>query len=378
MGEFFKIISKQNDCKARAGVINLDNCQIKTPLFMPVGTQGAVKAIDQKTIKRIGFEVILSNAYHLYLRPGLDVLKEFGGLHNFINWDGGILTDSGGYQIYSLKDLRKLTDDGVHFKSHIDGSKHFLTPEKVIDIQKIIGSDFVMVLDECLDYPADFHSAKRAADLSFYWAEKSIKYFQDTHYEYKNQFIFAICQGGMYPDLRTEYISKITQLDFDGFAIGGLSVGEPAEIMYEMVDISTNQLPYDKPRYLMGVGTPENILEAIDLGIDMFDCVLPTRNARNGQLFTTKGKINIRNSKYKFSKEPIDEELDSEVSNYYTLGYLRHLFLSKEILALQIATHQNLAFYHWLVKTAREKILEGRYRQWKNYTLEKVNNFIDL
>lgn len=344
---------------------------------MPVGTQGAVKAIDQNTINKIGFEVILSNAYHLYLRPGLDVLKEFGGLHNFMNWDGGILTDSGGYQIYSLKELRKLTDEGVYFKSHIDGSKHFLTPEKVIDIQKIIGSDFIMILDECLDYPSDYQSAKRAADLSFYWAQRSIKYFQEKHNEYNKQFIFAICQGGMFPDLRTEYISKITDLDFDAFAIGGLSVGEPAEIMYEMIDISTNQLPTEKLRYLMGVGTPENILEAIDLGIDMFDCVLPTRNARNGQLFTTKGKINIRNSKYKYSKEPLDEELDSDVSKYYTLGYLRHLFLSREILALQIATHQNLAFYHWLIKTAREKILEGRYRLWKNKILGKINNFVD-
>lgn len=377
MAKFFEVISNQKHSKARAGIINLNNCQIKTPFFMPVGTQGAVKAIDQNTINKIGFEVILSNAYHLYLRPGLDVLKEFGGLHNFMNWDGGILTDSGGYQIYSLKELRKLTDEGVYFKSHIDGSKHFLTPEKVIDIQKIIGSDFIMILDECLDYPSDYQSAKRAADLSFYWAQRSIKYFQEKHNEYNKQFIFAICQGGMFPDLRTEYISKITDLDFDAFAIGGLSVGEPAEIMYEMIDISTNQLPTEKLRYLMGVGTPENILEAIDLGIDMFDCVLPTRNARNGQLFTTKGKINIRNSKYKYSKEPLDEELDSDVSKYYTLGYLRHLFLSREILALQIATHQNLAFYHWLIKTAREKILEGRYRLWKNKILGKINNFVD-
>lgn len=377
MAKFFEVISNQKHSKARAGIINLNNCQIKTPFFMPVGTQGAVKAIDQNTINKIGFEVILSNAYHLYLRPGLDVLKEFGGLHNFMNWDGGILTDSGGYQIYSLKELRKLTDEGVYFKSHIDGSKHFLTPEKVIDIQKIIGSDFIMILDECLDYPSDYQSAKRAADLSFYWAQRSIKYFQEKHNEYNKQFIFAICQGGMFPDLRTEYISKITDLDFDAFAIGGLSVGEPAEIMYEMIDISTNQLPTEKLRYLMGVGTPENILEAIDLGIDMFDCVLPTRNARNGQLFTTKGKINIRNSKYKYSKEPLDEELDSDVSKYYTLGYLRHLFLSREILALQIATHQNLAFYHWLIKTAREKILEGRYRLWKNKISGKINNFVD-
>ncbi|MCX7737095.1 MAG: tRNA guanosine(34) transglycosylase Tgt [Candidatus Kapabacteria bacterium] len=377
MADFFKILATQQDCKARAGVIKLDNLQINTPFFMPVGTQGAVKAIDHKTIKRIGFEVILSNAYHLYLRPGLEVLTEFGGLHNFMNWDGGILTDSGGYQIYSLKELRKLTDDGVHFSSHIDGSKHFLTPEKVIDIQRIIGSDFMMILDECLDYPSDFQAAKRAADLSFNWAERSINYFRATQNDYKKQFIFAICQGGMFPELRTEYISKIINLDFDSFAIGGLSVGEPAEMMYEIVDISTNFLPYNKLRYLMGVGTPENILEAIDLGIDMFDCVLPTRNARNGQLFTTNGKINIRNAKYKFSKEPIDEALDSEISQYYTLGYLRHLFLSKEILALQIATHQNLAFYHWLLKTAREKILDGSYRQWKNYILNKLNNFIE-
>lgn len=377
MGKLFTLLAQQKDCKARAGTINIDNLEIKTPFFMPVGTQGAIKAIDQNTLRKIGFEVILSNAYHLYLRPGLEVLKEFGGLHNFMNWDRGILTDSGGYQIYSLKDLRKLTEEGVYFKSHIDGSKHFLTPEKVIDIQRIIGSDFVMILDECIDYPSDYHIVKKAADLSFNWAERSINYFRSTQDGYIKQFIFAICQGGMYPNLRLDFLSKICELDFDAYAIGGLSVGEPAELMYEVVDLSTNKLPDDKPRYLMGVGTPENILEAINLGVDMFDCVIPTRNARNGQLFTTKGKINIRNTKYKFSKDPIDDELVSEVSQQYTLGYLRHLFLSKEILALQIATHQNLAFYQWLLKTAREKILEGSYRHWKNYILNKLNNFID-
>lgn len=345
---------------------------------MPVGTQGAVKAIDQNTIKRIGFDVILSNAYHLYLRPGIEVLESFGGLHIFMNWQGGILTDSGGYQIYSLKDLRKLTDEGVHFKSHIDGSNHFLTPEKVIDIQRIIGSDFMMVLDECLVYPSDYNSAIRAADLSYRWAERSLSHFYNTQSEYKKQFLFVIGQGGMFKDLRLDFISKVKSMNFDGYAIGGLSVGEPADMMYDIVNISTDELPVEKPRYLMGVGTPENILMAIESGIDMFDCVLPTRNARNGQLFTTKGKINIRNSKYRTSKEPIDVGLNSEVSQYYTLGYLRHLFLSKEILGLQIATHQNLAFYHWLLKTSREKILDGSYRQWKNDILKELNNFIDI
>jgi len=374
----FEVEKKCSDCKARAGVIKTDRQEIKTPVFMPVGTVGTVKAIEQRELAEIGFDIILGNTYHLYLRPGTDVIKSFEGLHKFINWDGNILTDSGGYQVFSLQELRKISEQGVEFSSHIDGSKHLFTPENVIDIQRILGSDIMMVLDECTDYPTNYDTAKESMELSLKWAKRAKIQFSDTEPLYgKNQFLFGIGQGSMYPDLRRSYIEGMVEIGFDGYAIGGLSVGEPAEIMYNMVDISTDIMPEDKPRYLMGVGTPENILEGIERGIDMFDCVLPTRNARNGQLFTSRGKINIRNAKYKYSKQPIDETINSYADSNFTLGYLRHLFVSDEILGLQLATLHNLSFYKWLMIKAREKILVDDYRQFKSEILLSLHKEIE-
>ncbi|MCX6146543.1 MAG: tRNA guanosine(34) transglycosylase Tgt [Candidatus Kapabacteria bacterium] len=364
---FFTLLAEDKDSKARVGLINTHHGEIPTPIFMPVGTQGTVKSIEQRELVEFDAKIILGNTYHLYLRPGIDVLSHFGGLHKFMNWDRPILTDSGGYQVFSLKENRKLTNEGAEFKSHIDGSKHFFSPEKVIEIQRVIGSDIMMVLDECVPYPAEESYVKKSLELSLHWAERSKKALESIEEKYGyRQFLFGIGQGGMYPNLRKEYINRMVEMDFDGYSLGGLSVGEPAQIMYEMIEISTEILPKDKPRYLMGVGTPANILEAIERGIDMFDCVLPTRNARNGQIFTTRGKVNIRNSKYKFSNELIDEGLETYASQNFTLGYLRHLFVASEILGVQLASQQNIAFYLWLTKTAREKILEGNYRQWKN------------
>ena len=374
MSEFFRLEKEDLQSSARAGVVCTDRGEIKTPVFMPVGTQGSVKAIDQKSLEQIDFEIILGNTYHLYLRPGLDVLKHFGGLHKFMNWSRPILTDSGGFQVFSLKELRKLKGDGVEFRSHIDGSKHFFSPEKVIDIQRIIGSDIMMVLDECADHNSTREQALNSLKLSKEWAKRCKLHLERTEPLYgAKQFLFGIGQGTVFPDLRRAYIDDLLEIDFDGYSIGGLSVGEPAEVMYEITEISTAKLPKDKPRYLMGVGTPDNILECIERGIDMFDCVMPTRNARNGQLFTTRGKVNIRNAKYKYSEEPIDPEIDNYPCNYYTLGYLRHLFMADELLGLQIATHQNLNFFKWLTKTAREKILSGEFKSWKTEFLEKFN-----
>jgi len=364
-----------DDCKARTGHIITAHGIIDTPVFMPVGTQGTVKAIEQRELIELNASVILGNTYHLYLRPGDDVINHFGGLHKFMNWDRPILTDSGGYQVFSLQELRKLTEDGVEFKSHIDGSKHFFSPEKVIDIQKNLGSDIMMVLDECTPYPATKQEALKSMELSEKWAMRSKVHFDKTEdlYGYR-QFLFSIGQGGMFKDLREEYIKKMLDIEFDGFAIGGLSVGEPAEMMYEITDISTDILPEDKPRYLMGVGTPENILEAISLGIDMFDCVLPTRNARNGQLFTTRGKINIRNARYKLCEEAIDEKINCYASKNFSLGYLRHLFFANEILGLQLATLHNLAFYLWLMENARFELTYGNFLKWKKEMLDSLKN----
>lgn len=353
------------DCKARAGTLHTDHGTIPTPIFMPVGTQGTVKAISQRELTEIGAKIILGNTYHLYLRPAEEVLSSFGGLHRFMNWDKPILTDSGGYQVFSLKELRKITENGVTFSSHLDGSKHTFTPERVIEIQRCIGSDIVMPLDECAPHPCDYQYAKNSMELTLRWAVRNKNAFDNSAPRYgHNQMLFAIGQGSVYKDLRAECLGQMTDMNFDGYAIGGLAVGESSDIMYDVVDFSTDRMPKEKPRYLMGVGTPENILTAIGLGIDMFDCVMPTRNARNGTLFTTRGKINIRNAKYKFDENPIDVNIDSYASREFSLGYLRHLFISKEILGLQLATQHNLAFYLWLVRTAREKILSGEYRQW--------------
>jgi queuine tRNA-ribosyltransferase len=344
---------------------------------MPVGTQGTVKALEQRELIELGAQIILGNTYHLYLRPGLDVIKHFKGLHNFINWEKPILTDSGGYQVFSLQDLRKLTEEGVAFKSYIDGSKHFFSPENVVESQRIFGSDFIMVLDECTPYPAEKQDALKSMDLSARWAKRAKTAFVNSESLWGHrQFLFSIGQGSMYKDLRKQYLEQMLEIEFDGYAIGGLSVGEPAEIMYEITDLSTDVLPKEKPRYLMGVGTPENILQSIELGIDMFDCVLPTRNARNGQLFTSKGKINIRNSQYRLSENPIDDTIDSYASKNFSLGYMRHLFMSNEILGLQLATQHNIAFYLWLVRTAREKILAGEFSDWKKKFIEEMKENI--
>lgn len=376
--KFFELKHNAPGTKARAGLLHTGHGTIATPVFMPVGTQGAVKAISPRELVSMKTPIILGNTYHLYLRPGKEVITEFGGLHKFIGWDKAILTDSGGYQIFSLHELRKIKEEGAYFRSHIDGSKHFFSPENVVEYQRILGSDIVMVLDECTPYPCTFEQAKKSMDLSARWAKRCKDAFAASEPLWGHpQFLFGIAQGSMFPELRLDYLERLKEIGFDGYAIGGLSVGEPAEMMYGIVDISTNQLPEDKPRYLMGVGTPENILECIDRGIDMFDCVLPTRNARNGQLFTSRGKINIRNNKYKLSHEVIDEEIDSFASRNYSLGYLRHLFIAGEILALEIATEHNIAFYHWLVRTAREKIASGDFKEWKKEILTKINGFIE-
>lgn len=372
---FFELIKSDDQTKARAGVLNTSRGQIETPIFMPVGTLGSVKAISFNKLKEIGAQIILGNTYHLYLRPGMEVIDKFEGLHNFNTWEKPILTDSGGYQVFSLQDIRKLDEDGVEFSSHIDGSKHYFTPEKVVDIQRNLGSDIMMVLDECVPYPSERSYVEKSIELSLSWAERSkARLLETKDYYFNKQFLFGIGQGGMYKDLRLEYVKRMVDIGFDGYAIGGLSVGEPAEIMYDITDVCTEVMPKNKPRYLMGVGTPENILESIERGVDMFDCVLPTRNARNGQIFTTRGIINIKNAKYKFSKELIDVNLSNGVSEVFSLGYLHHLIKSGEIFGLQIATIQNLSLYLWLVKNARAKILAGEYRQWKGEILSSISS----
>ncbi|OGU56089.1 MAG: tRNA guanosine(34) transglycosylase Tgt [Ignavibacteria bacterium GWF2_33_9] len=369
---FFKLIKEDSTTNARLGELHTDHGIIPTPIFMPVGTQGTVKAVQQRELVEFDAKIILGNTYHLYLRPGMEVLNHFGGLHKFMNWDRPILTDSGGYQVFSLSPLRKLTREGAKFKSHIDGSSHIFTPENVVDIQRTIGSDIMMVLDECAPYPAERKYIEKSIDLSLHWAERARKHFLNTspYYEHR-QFQFGIGQGGVFEDYRKQYIEKMVEIGFDGYAIGGLSVGEPKELMHEMTAVSTELLPKDKPRYLMGVGMPQDILNSIEMGIDMFDCVIPTRNARNAQLFTTRGKINVRNLKHRFSDELIDEELSIYPGNTFTLGYLRHLFIADELLALQVASQHNIAFYLWLVRTAREKIADGTFRQWKTNFLNE-------
>jgi queuine tRNA-ribosyltransferase len=371
MDPFFSLEKTDSQTNARAGKIITDHSEIPTPIFMPVGTQGTVKALEQSKLNSMDTRIILGNTYHLYLRPGNEVIYQMGGLHKFMNWDKSILTDSGGYQVFSLKDMRKLSKDGVIFKSHIDGSKHFFSAENVVETQRIIGSDILMVLDECVPYPSDYDYTKKSLELSLDWAKKSREAFLNTEIKYNHrQFQFGIAQGGMYQELRKEYINRMIEMDFEGNAIGGLSVGEPTEMMYDLTSVCTEIMPKDKPRYLMGVGTPENILEGIERGIDMFDCVMPTRNARNGQIFTTRGKLNIRNKKYQFDNSAIDENIGVESSANYSMAYLRHLMISDEILGLIIATTQNIGFYLWLVRTAREKILSGEFRSWKNDFLE--------
>lgn len=354
--------------KARVGLLETDHGSIETPIFMPVGTAGTVKAVHQRELKQdINAQIILGNTYHLYLRPGLDVLRNAGGLHKFNGWDRPILTDSGGYQIFSLAEQRKLSEEGATFKSHIDGSKHFFTPEGVMDIERTIGADIIMAFDECTPYPCEYKYAKNSMGLTHRWLDRCVKRFRETepHYGYQQE-LFPIVQGSVYKDLRIESAEYIASKDCFGNAIGGLSVGEPAEEMYAMTEVVTAILPKDKPRYLMGVGTPANILESIALGIDMFDCVMPTRNARHGLLFTQNGIINIRNEKWKNDFSPLDENGTTFADKEYSKAYLRHLLTCDEILAAQIASVHNLGFYLWLVKEARKRILDGTFVEWKN------------
>jgi queuine tRNA-ribosyltransferase len=361
--------------RARAGLLTTGHGEIPTPIFMPVGTAGSVKAVHQRELKNdIDAKIILGNTYHLYLRPGLDLLEKAGGLHGFIGWDRPILTDSGGYQVYSLGENRKIKEEGVVFKSHIDGSKHTFTPERVMDIQRTIGADIIMAFDECTPYPCELPYARKSMALTHRWLERCIQRVKETQPKYGyEQALFPIVQGSVYKDLRIQSAEFIAQQDLPGNAIGGLSVGEPHELMYEMTELVCGYLPADKPRYLMGVGTPENLLESIALGIDMFDCVMPTRNARNGMLFTTQGIINIRNEKWKDDLSPLDPGLEGYVSGFYSKAYLRHLIISKEILGAQIASIHNLTFYLWLVNQARQKILEGTFFEWKNRMVKTVS-----
>ncbi len=371
----FEIIKSDNNSQARSGLIQTGHGEIQTPIFMPVGTVASVKGVHQHELKDdIKAQIILGNTYHLNLRPGMDVMKNAGGLHKFMNWDRPILTDSGGYQVYSLSQTRKITDESVTFRSHIDGSKHVFTPENVIDIQRIIGSDIMMALDECTPYPCDYDYAKKSLALTHNWLKRGFEYYKKTKSLYKHeQAYFPIVQGSVYKDLRLESAETIASYDASGYAIGGLSVGEPAEDMYSMIEVVNSVLPKDKPRYLMGVGTPVNILEGIERGIDMFDCVMPTRNGRNGMLFTSEGTINIKNKKWENDFSPIDPNGTSYVDNQYSKAYLRHLIKANERLAAQIASIHNLAFYLWLAGEARTKINEGNFSEWKKIMVQKLN-----
>jgi queuine tRNA-ribosyltransferase len=371
----FELKTTDPRSSARAGTLFTDHGEIHTPIFMPVGTAGSVKAIHQRELENdIQAEIILGNTYHLYLRPGMDTLEKAGGLHGFNGWNRPILTDSGGYQVYSLAENRKIVEDGVTFKSHIDGSKHHFTPENVVDVQRIIGADIIMAFDECTPYPCEYRYAKDSLALTHQWLQRCVNRMNTTEPKYGHtQALFPIVQGSVYKDLREESAAFIAAQGQPGNAIGGLSVGEPHEDMYAMTSLVCSILPKDKPRYLMGVGTPENILECIALGIDMFDCVLPTRNARNGMLFTTEGIINIRNEKWKQDFSPIDAALGGYASTFYSKAYLRHLVINKEILGAQIASIHNLTFYLWLVKEARKQIIEGNFASWKDGMVKKVS-----
>ena len=364
----FEIQKKDLYSGARTGILHTDHGIINTPVFMPVGTAGTVKGVLQRDLKeQVKAGIILGNTYHLYLRPGIDILREAGGLHKFMNWDRALLTDSGGYQVFSLSENRQLKEEGAMFRSHIDGSAHIFTPESVVDIQRIIGADIIMAFDECTPYPCDYDYARDSMMLTHRWLDRALGRFNSTGQLYGHrQVLFPIVQGSVYGDLRKQSAEYIAARNMPGNAIGGLSVGEPATMMYEMLNIVNGILPDDKPRYLMGVGTPVNILEAIDLGVDMFDCVMPTRNGRNGMLFTREGIINIRNKKWADDFSPIDRDGPSDISSYYSKAYLRHLIISGEMLGAQIASIHNLAFYLWLVDEARKQIEKGVFRSWKD------------
>jgi len=371
----FELKNQDPKSKARAGIITTDHGVIETPIFMPVGTMGTVKGIHQTELKdEINPDIILGNTYHLYLRPQINVLKQAGGLHKFMNWDRSILTDSGGYQVYSLSGRRKINEEGVKFKSHIDGSMHFFTPENVMEIQRSIGADIIMAFDECTPYPCDYNYAKRSMHLTHRWLKRCINHLEKTPLKYDyTQTFFPIVQGSTYKDLRKQSAEFIASVGAEGNAIGGLSVGEPAEELYKMSEIVCEILPEDKPRYLMGVGTPINILENIALGVDMFDCVMPTRNARNGMLFTAHGTINIKNKKWENDFSAIDEMGITFVDTLYSKAYVRHLFVSKELLGKQIASIHNLGFYLWLTREARKHIIKGDFAVWKDKMVNQMN-----
>ncbi len=372
----FGITHRDKHSKARAGTISTDHGVIETPIFMPVGTAGTVKAVHHHELEDdIKTQIILGNTYHLYLRPGMEIIEKAGGLHQFINWQKPMLTDSGGYQVYSLADQRKLTEEGAKFQSHIDGSRHFFTPENIMDIQRTIGADIIMAFDECTPYPCEYDYAKKSMEMTHRWLKRCINRFNETEPKYGHeQTLFPIVQGSVYGDLRKQSAEFVAAQDCKGNAIGGLSVGEPAEEMYEMCELVCDILPEDKPRYLMGVGTPANLLENIALGVDMFDCVMPTRNGRNGMLFTSEGIINIRNKKWEADFSPIDPDGTSFADTKFSKSYLRHLFVSNEVLGLQIASIHNLAFYLELMRQAREHVIAGDFAEWKEITVKKVEN----
>lgn len=371
----FKLIKKDSASKARLGELTTAHGKIQTPIFMPVGTAATVKGVHQHEVdKDTQAQIILGNTYHLYLRPGLEVLEKAGGLHQFMNWQKPILTDSGGYQVYSLSGKRKIKEEGVKFQSHIDGSYHLFTPENVMDIQRTIGADIIMAFDECTPYPCDYNYAKKSMHMTHRWLKRCCERFDSTQAKYGfKQTLFPIVQGSVYKDLRKQSAEKIASFEREGNAIGGLSVGEPHELMYEMTEIVCNVLPDDKPRYLMGVGTPTNLLENIGLGVDMFDCVMPTRNARNGMIFTSEGTINIKNKKWADDFSPIDENGTSYVDSTYSKAYVRHLFTVNEMLGKQITTLHNIRFYLWLMEQAREHLALGTFTEWKNKIVKKLD-----
>lgn len=362
----FNLHKKSSDTKARLGTLTTDHGDISTPIFMPVGTVGSVKAVNQHDLKhKIKAQIILGNTYHLYLRPGNEIMENAGGLHSFMSWGGPILTDSGGYQIFSLSDIRDLSEKGANFKSHLDGSKHLFTPENVVETQRVLGSDIMMILDECPPWPADYKYVKDSMELTHRWAKRGRDEFLKTTPLYgHNQLQFGIVQGGTHKELRKISSEAITELDFEGIAIGGLSVGEPTDIMYEITDHNTDYLPHNKPRYLMGVGTPANLLQCVARGVDMFDCVMPTRNARNGMIFTRNGTINVRNAKWKHHHKPLDPDFDSELCRDYNMSYIHHLIKTNEILGLELTSKHNLTFYLWLMEKVREKIADDTFGNW--------------
>jgi queuine tRNA-ribosyltransferase len=371
----FTLAAKDTNTAARAGTVSTDHGDIPTPIFMPVGTRASVKSVGPRELKEQNVRIILANTYHLYLKPGNDILRKAGGVHRFMNWDGPLLTDSGGYQVYSLSELRKINEEGVTFKSHLDGSKLHFTPENVVDTQRIIGSDIMMPLDECPPSTAEREYIRKSGELTIRWAERARNRFSATSPLYSHeQALFGITQGGIHSDLRTLSTKALVDLDFDGYAVGGMAVGEPAEEMYRILELSHPLLPEQKPRYLMGVGTPENILNAIERGIDMFDCVIPTREGRNGRVYTRSGKLNLRSAKYSEDFDPIDEGFDNYVCRNFSRAYIRHLLNVGEILGLTLCTLQNISFFMWLTAAAREQILNGSFMEWKNDFLERYND----